>query len=108
MYDRVSPQANKKKKYICNFNFLRLEEDVTEGILDAALIPITDASHLHKKNTNGNNQTFTSGSVNKPEEAPQQVNQNLIDGAKSNIETIPSPMLMEMVGIKSQEMFKNI
>lgn len=105
MYDRVSPQANKKKKYICNFNFLRLEEDVSEGILDATLIPITDASHLHKKNTNGSNQTFVSGSVNKPTETPQQVNQNLIDGAKSNIETVSNPMLMEMVGIKTPSMF---
>ena len=35
IYDRVSPQANKKKLYDCNFNFLRLTEDVTEGIIDA-------------------------------------------------------------------------
>ena len=35
IYDRVSPQANKKKLYDCNFNFLRLTEDTTEGVIDA-------------------------------------------------------------------------
>ena len=35
LYDRVSPQQNKKKLYDCNFNYLRLTEDTTEGIIDA-------------------------------------------------------------------------
>jgi len=34
IYDRVSPQENKKKKYNCNFNFLRLTEDPNEKIIE--------------------------------------------------------------------------
>ena len=45
IYDRVSPQANKKKLFDCNFNFLRISEDVTEGIIDTALISPVDSSN---------------------------------------------------------------
>jgi len=34
MLDRVSPQENKKKLYTCDFNYLRLTEDSSEGIID--------------------------------------------------------------------------
>lgn len=46
IYDRVSPQANKKKLFDCNFNYLRISENPEEGIIDAALTPIQDSSRF--------------------------------------------------------------
>lgn len=39
IYDRVSPQENKKKLYDCNFNFLRLVENLDEGVIEVSSMP---------------------------------------------------------------------
>ena len=45
IYDRVSPQANKKKKFNCNFNFLRIMEDPNEKIVDMSYANPTPPSN---------------------------------------------------------------
>ena len=39
IYDRVSPQENKKKLYDCNFNYLRLTENMEEGVIEVSMMP---------------------------------------------------------------------
>ena len=71
MYDRVSPQENKKKLYDCNFNFLRLSENVEEGIIEVSMFPgDTDYSsnkfvkaNAQKKNGTQVQQVFPKGEV---------------------------------------------
>lgn len=71
MYDRVSPQENKKKLYDCNFNFLRLSENVEEGIIEVSMFPgDTDHSsnkfvkaNAQKKNGTQVQQVFPKGEV---------------------------------------------
>ena len=61
IYDRVSPQENKKKLFDCNFNFLRLVENPDEGIIDMANLMYgngqTNTSIPKRYNGNNSNPT---------------------------------------------------
>ena len=107
IYDRVSPQANKKKLFDCNFNFLRISEDVTEGIIDTALISPVDSSNKFikgaAKQRSKIDQKFAPGAVEKPADEPNQAH-NLVDvvvpqAVKEN--TIASPFIK----VKGQGLF---
>ena len=82
IYDRVSPQENKKKLYDCNFNFLRLVENVEEGVIEVNMNPFaTDHSgdkfiaEQGRRNSRKVNQTFHDGQYN-PTSQPLQPNTN--------------------------------
>jgi hypothetical protein len=107
IYDRVSPQANKKKLFDCNFNFLRISEDITEGIIDTALISPVDSSNKFirgaAKQRSKIDQKFAPGAVDKPADEPNQAH-NLVDvvapqAVKEN--TIASPFIK----VKGQGLF---
>ena len=72
IYDRVSPQANKKKKFLCNFNFLRIYEDTSEGIINATYTQVTKSSAFFPKG-NQKKQEFTPGNPEINEAAPTSV-----------------------------------
>ena len=109
IYDRVSPQANKKKLFDCNFTYLRIAEDETEGIIDTSLISPVESSNKFivsaAKNRNKIEQTFTPGEPEKPSEPPTQ-SINLVDVYQNtNIpeNTIASPFFK----VKGQGLFDN-
>lgn len=84
MYDRVSPQANKKKKFTCNFNFLRIIEDTTEGIINAAYTQPTTSSAFYKKSGgNGVKPQFNPGVPQVPPE--QAVGVNTVENLNTNM-----------------------
>ena len=110
LYDRVSPQANKKKLFDCDFTYLRITEDTTEGIIDTSLIsPVqTDAKFIkgaaQKRQTI--TQTFVPGTPQRPAEAPDQ-GMNLVDVQDASIKkenTVASPFFH----IKGQGLFDNM
>ena len=107
LYDRVSPQANKKKLFDCDFTYLRITEDTTEGIIDTSLItPVQSNDRFIKgaaKQRNQINQTFTPGEPAKPNEAPNQ-SMNLVDVQDSSVQqenTVASPFFH----VKGQGLF---
>ena len=107
IYDRVSPQANKKKLFDCNFTYLRISEDPTEGIIDTALINPVESSNKFivgvAKKRNKIDQKFTPGQIEKPSEEPGQT-QNLVDFVHPTVvteNTIASPFIK----IKGQGLF---
>jgi hypothetical protein len=61
IYDRVSPQENKKKLFDCNFNYLRLVENSDEGIID-----MSSMIYGTSQSSQNNNGTF------RRSDAPQQ------------------------------------
>lgn len=70
IYDRVSPQENKKKLFNCNFNYLRITEDVNEGIIDASVVTFSNPPRQENKSNNGN-VTFEPGTPQKPDDSFQ-------------------------------------
>ena len=54
IYDRVSPQENKKKLFNCNFNYLRIVEDPNEGIIDASNVTFTNGPTVSKSSPMNN------------------------------------------------------
>ena len=78
IYDRVSPQENKKKLYDCDFNYLRLTENMQEGVLEVTNSPLINLYQNGKFVSGGNkksvNQTFSDGMVTVPQDQPQMQN----------------------------------
>lgn len=66
IYDRVSPQENKKKLFDCNFNYLRIVENTTEGIIDASNVMFSNPPTQVKQQVS--NQIFESGAPQKPQD----------------------------------------
>lgn len=67
IYDRVSPQENKKKLFNCNFNYLRIVEDPSEGIIDASTVMYSNPPSQNNKGQT-QNRTFESGAPQKPDD----------------------------------------
>lgn len=84
LYDRVAPYANKKKLFNCDFKYLRITEDETEGVIDTALeVPaITQQKFIkgaaNMRNQQSQQQTFTPGAIAPPSTPPDQ-SVNLLD-----------------------------
>lgn len=77
IYDRVSPQENKKKLFDCNFNYLRLVENSDEGIID-----MSSMIYGTSQSTQNNNKTFKRSDA--PQQyAPQQFAQGVPDKPQS-------------------------
>ena len=107
IYDRVSPQANKKKLFDCNFTYLRISENVSEGIVDTSLIsPVASSNKFivgAAKKRNEIDQTFAPGQIEKPSDGILQ-SHNLVDVSTSQVvteNTIASPFIK----IKGQGLF---
>lgn len=73
IYDRVSPQENKKKLYDCNFNFLRLVENTQEGVIEVSMMPefVNNTgekfiSEQARRNSKRGQQSFSDGEVTLP------------------------------------------
>ena len=82
IYDRVSPQENKKKLYDCNFNFLRLVENVEEGVIEVSSMPgfanyqgEKFVAEQGRRNSKKVSQTFQNGQLNLQNEQPQEIQQ---------------------------------
>ena len=109
IYDRVSPQANKKKLFDCNFNFLRIIEDTTEGIIDTSLISPVETSNkfikgaAKKRNTTAIDQKFAHGAPEQPQEAPSQ-SINLVD-VQPPVNTQPNDMASPFFNVKGAGLF---
>lgn len=107
IYDRVSPQANKKKLFDCNFTYLRISENVSEGIVDTSLIsPVASSNKFivgAAKKRNEIDQTFAPGQIEKPSDGILP-SHNLVDVSTSQVvteNTIASPFIK----IKGQGLF---
>ena len=107
IYDRVSPQANKKKLFDCNFTYLRISENVSEGIVDTSLIsPVASSNKFivgAAKKRNEIDQTFAPGQIEKPSDGILPPH-NLVDVSTSQVvteNTIASPFIK----IKGQGLF---
>lgn len=107
IYDRVSPQANKKKLFDCNFTYLRISENVSEGIVDTSLIsPVASCNKFivgAAKKRNEIDQTFAPGQIDKPSDGILP-SHNLVDVSTSQVvteNTIASPFIK----IKGQGLF---
>lgn len=107
IYDRVSPQANKKKLFDCNFTYLRISENVSEGIVDTSLIsPVASNNKFivgAAKKRNEIDQTFAPGQIEKPSDGILP-SHNLVDVSTSQVvteNTIASPFIK----IKGQGLF---
>lgn len=107
IYDRVSPQANKKKLFDCNFTYLRISENVSEGIVDTSLIsPVASSNKFivgAAKKRNEIDQTFEPGQIEKPSDEILP-SHNLVDVSTSQVvteNTIASPFIK----IKGQGLF---
>ena len=107
IYDRVSPQANKKKLFDCNFTYLRISENVSEGIVDTSLIsPVASSNKFivgAAKKRNEIDQTFAPGQIEKPSDGIL-LSHNLVDVSTSQVvteNTIASPFIK----IKGQGLF---
>lgn len=107
IYDRVSPQANKKKLFDCNFTYLRISENVSEGIVDTSLIsPVASSNKFivgAAKKRNEIDQTFAPGQIEKPSDEILP-SHNLVDVSTSQVvteNTIASPFIK----IKGQGLF---
>ena len=107
IYDRVSPQANKKKLFDCNFTYLRISENVSEGIVDTSLIsPVASSNKFivgAAKKRNEIDQTFAPGQIEKPSDGILP-SHNLVDVSTSQAvteNTIASPFIK----IKGQGLF---
>lgn len=107
IYDRVSPQANKKKLFDCNFTYLRISENVSEGIVDTSLIsPVASSNKFivgAAKKRNEIDQTFVPGQIEKPSDGILP-SHNLVDVSTSQVvteNTIASPFIK----IKGQGLF---
>ena len=97
----------KKKLFDCNFTYLRISEDPTEGIIDTALINPVESSNKFiagaAKKRNKIDQKFTPGQIDKPAEEPGQA-PNLVDVVYPPVvteNTIASPFIK----IKGQGLF---
>ena len=95
LFDRVSPQEGKKKLYNCDFKYLRISEDTTEGVIDTALVnPIITQQKFIKgavemRKAKQQQQSFQPGALDRPNtEAPSPYTQqtNLLD-----VQTDPTP-----------------
>ena len=96
IYDRVSPQANKRKRYNCNFNFLRIIEDPNEKIQDVSYVaPAPSTAFVPKK---GNKPQFAPGVPEVPANSPT-VNQLDTNMPKNEITNSP------LIPIKSNGLF---
>lgn len=108
MYDRVSPQANKKKLFDCDFNFLKITEDVTEGIIDTSLInPLDTSDRFIKgaaKRRNSIEQKFTPGAVEKPNNEPTSPTHNIIDVTQPH-NVVENTVASPFINIKGQGLF---
>ena len=107
IYDRVSPQANKKKLFNCDFNYLRIMEDTTEGIIDTALVNPVESSGKFIKGAvemRKNAQSFTPGAVERPNEEPSAKSFNIID-VSTSVSPIPNVVASPLVKIKGQGLF---
>lgn len=107
IYDRVSPQANKKKLFDCNFNYLKISEDVTEGIIDTSLVsPVESSNKFIKgaaKQRNKIDQTFAPGAAVRPDQEPGNA-PNIVDVTVPPVvteNTIASPFIK----VKGQGLF---
>ena len=107
IYDRVSPQANKKKLFDCNFTYLRISENVSEGIVDTSLInPVASSNKFivgAAKKRNEIVQTFAPGQIEKPSDGILP-SHNSVDVSTSQVvteNTIASPFIK----IKGQGLF---
>jgi hypothetical protein len=105
IYDRVSPQANKRKKFKCNFNFLRISEDVTEGILDTTYIPATAPTPPNNGNGNAPAKPATTKATFQPGEPEISEKQLTIDTLNTNMPQ-NRVTLMDPANIKAKELFK--
>lgn len=106
IYDRVAPQSNKKKLFDCDFTYLRITEDTTEGIIDTSLTPVTATNDKFIRKAGQQkqqiNQTFTPGEVQKPEQAPGSI--NLVDVSPTQ-ETTINNNISPFFNIKGQGLF---
>ena len=102
IYDRVSPQANKKKLYNCDFNYLRLSEDTTEGIVDCTIVsPVQSNQKFIKNKNNSVSQSFQPGIPEKPVNNPAT---NLID-IKPQETTIENKVSSPLFNVRGQGLF---
>lgn len=89
IYDRVSPQANKRKKYTCDFNYLRLAEDPNEGIEDTTVA----FANSGISNTNDNSIKYAANRANsqKREFAPGAPNASINPNVDFEMEPVSQP-----------------
>jgi hypothetical protein len=116
IYDRVSPQENKKKLFDCNFNYLRLTENPDENIIDmSSMIYGTSRSEQSNgsfKRTDRHNQTgpqqqFAQGAPSKPNDEFSVNEFNVFEPPKNVANNIPTvqDMTTPYFNYKGQDLF---
>jgi archaellum biogenesis ATPase FlaH len=111
LYTRLSPRANTKKLFNCDYKYLRITEDPSEGIIDTALVNpiqtqqkfIKGAAEMRSKNQ----QQFQPGALERPD-APEPTtfvpSTNLVDSSAS---PVPNTFSSPLFNVKGAGLFDN-
>ena len=111
LLDRLINMENTKKLFTCDWKYLRLSEDPSEGIIDTALVnPIQTQQKFIKgaaEMRNKNQQQFQPGALERPD-APEPTtfvpSTNLVDSSAS---PVPNTFSSPLFNVKGAGLFDN-